>query len=250
LISDVRCVLVPLIVVLSSGCGGDTPSQPTATVETLELRLQTAHFRILAAATTPGSLVQGVADHLEGDYDRILIELRVAAHPITTVRIWRDETTYFNELTRHFGVRYQANGYITGPSELRLLATSNVNVNAVHEFVHAVSLTLNPRFANNPRWLWEAVALYWNNEFVDPRTLDYVVRGNFPTLQQLNVDPNAGTQIYQLGYVLGEFIVAQYGRTTLIRLIENNGNLGTLLTVSDAAFEAAWQSYVRQRYLS
>ena len=38
------------------------------------------------------------------------------------------------------------------------------------------------------------------------------VRGMFPTLQQLNVDPNGGTQIYQLGYVLGEFIVSRWGR--------------------------------------
>ena len=70
---------------------------------------------------------------------------------------------------------------------------------------------MNPRFANNPRWFWETVALYENGEFVDPRSLDYVVRGAFPTLQQLNVDPNGGTQIYQLGYVLGEFIVVAVG---------------------------------------
>jgi len=45
-------------------------------------------------------------------------------------------------------------------------------VNVVHGFCHAVSLYVSPTFGNNPRWLWEAVALYENAEFVDPRTPD------------------------------------------------------------------------------
>ena len=72
----------------------------------------------------------------------------------------------------------------------------------------------------------------------------------FPTLQQLNVDPNGGTQIYQLGFVLGEFIVSRYGRPSFLRLIETGADLQSVLGVSNAEFEAAWQSYVRQRYLS
>ena len=71
----------------------------------------------------------------------------------------------------------------------------------------------------------------------------------FPTLQQLNVDPNGGTQIYQLGYVFGDFIVWRWGRPAFLRLIETNADL-PVLGVSTAEFEAAWQSYVRQRYLS
>jgi hypothetical protein len=94
------------------------------------------------------------------------------------------------------------------------------------------------------------VALYENGEFVDPRTIDYVVRGNFPTLQQLNVDLNGGSQIYQLGYVLGEFIMSRWGRPAFLRLIETNADLPAVLGMSSAEFEAAWQSYVRQRYLS
>jgi hypothetical protein len=123
-------------------------------------------------------------------------------------------------------------------------------VSVIHEFIHAASMAVNSRIANNPRWFWETVALYENGELVDPRSLDYVVRGAFPTLQQLNADPNGGTQIYQLGYVLGEFIVTRWGRPAFVRLIETNADLPAVLGVSTAEFEAAWQSYVRQRYLS
>ena len=239
------------LAVLSICCGGDRATSPTpaAAVEALELRVTTTHFRVFAG-TAADAAVRAAADRLEAEYPRILQELGLTTVPDLTVRIWHDEATYFNELTRYFGVRYQAAGYITGPTELRLLDTPQLSVNVVHEFVHAASMSVNARFPNNPRWFWESVALYENGERVDPRSLDYIVRGNFPTLQQLNVDPNGGTQIYQLGYVFGEFIVSRWGRPAFLRLIETNADLSGVLGVTSAEFETAWQSYVRQRYLS
>jgi len=244
-----KLVLAACTIVMLVACGSDTGSSPSAVSENLELRLQTIHFRILAG-NTADALVRAAAARLEAEYPRILSELSLPSVPIVTVRIWQDETTYFNELTRYFGVRYQATGYITGPTELRVLAVPQLTVNVVHEFVHAASMAVNPHIANNPRWFWEAVALYENGELVNPRGLEYVVRGAFPTLQQLNADPNSSRQIYELGFVLGEFIVDRWGRPALLRLIQTNADLAGVLGVSAAEFEAAWHSYVRQRYLS
>ena len=50
---------------------------------------------------------------------------------MVTVRIWQDAASYYGELTRFFGTRHQATGYITGPTELRLLAGGNLNTNVV-----------------------------------------------------------------------------------------------------------------------
>jgi len=94
------------------------------------------------------------------------------------------------------------------------------------------------------------LALYENGEFVHPNSIESVSRGNFPTLQQLNADVNTDTQIYQLGYVLGEFVIARYGRDAFNRLIQTNADLQGVMGVSAAEFEAAWQSFVRQKYLS
>ena len=154
-------------------------------------------------------MVRAAGDRLESEYARILTDLGVSSHPTVTVRIWYDPTSYFGELTRFFGTRNQATGYITGPTELRLLAGGNLNTDVVHEFTHAVSLNVNPRFGNNPRWFWETVALYENGQFVHPNLIESVSRGNLPTLQQLNGDVNTDTQIYQLGCLLGEFIVSR-----------------------------------------
>ena len=168
-----RGVLPACAVVAALACGGNSTTGPSAVTptEALELRWQSEHFRIFAGAT-PDAVVRATADRLESEFARILGALELSSVPGVTVRIWQDESTYAAELVRYFGVRYQATGYITGPSELRLLATAQLGQNAVHEFVHAASLAVNPSFANNPRWLWETVALYENGERNDPRQLD------------------------------------------------------------------------------
>ena len=246
-----RGVLPACAIVATLACGETGTTGPSAVnpTETLELRWQSEHFRIFAGAA-PEAVVRATADRLESEFARILGAFELSSVPGVTVRIWQDEATYAAELVRYFGVRYQATGYITGPSELRLLATAQLGQNAVHEFVHAASLAVNPSFANNPRWLWETVALYENGEWNDPRRLDYLRRSAFPTLQQLNADPNAATQIYDVGFLLGEFVVARWGHAALVSLIRANGDVGGVLGVSVSDFEAAWREYVGTRYLS
>lgn len=210
--------------------------------------LAAAAIGIGCGGGTPESAWRAAAGRLELEYPRVTAGLGLASLPIITVTIWQDETAYFDALTRYFGVRYAASGYITGPAELRLLAGPNLAATAVHEFVHAATLSLNPSFANNPRWLWEAVALYENGEFVHPRTIPSLAGGAFPTLQQLNADPNAGRQIYDVGYLLGEFIVSTWNRDAYLQLIRANGNLTAVLGVSPAEFESAWRAFVQRRY--
>jgi hypothetical protein len=240
-------------VMMTVACGG-TATSPSAlsgalSGESLSMKVQTAHFQVFGG-TTPDAMLRAAANRLEAEYPRILGDLNVTGHAMVTVRIWQDTTSYYNEVERYFGTRLRATGYITGPTELRLLAGGNLDTNAVDEFVHAVSLDVNPRFGNNPRWFWESVALYENGEFVHPRQLEFLVNGNFPTLQQLNGDVTTDSPIYQIGYLLGDFIMARYGRGAFLRLIETNADLRAVLGVSTAEFESAWQSHVRQRYLS
>ena len=120
----------------------------------------------------------------------------------------------------------------------------------MHEFCHNVSLHVNPNFGNNPRWLWESVALYENSELVDPRTLSYMVNGNPPTLEQLNSDITASRQVYEVGYLIGEFVAVRFGQPTLVQLIQSSGDTATVLGMSPQSFETAWYAYVRERYLS
>ena len=186
-------LLLLLGLTMAVACGGgdalSSPSSPSAfaSSESLSMRVQTAHFQVFGG-TTPDATLRAAADRLEAEYPRILSDLGVATFPMVTVRIWQDATSYYSELTRYFGVRYPATGYITGPAELRLLDGGNVTT----------------------------------------RT----------------------RRSYQLGFVLGELVVSRYGRSSFLRLIETSAALQGVLGVSNAEFGAAWQSYVRQRYLS
>ena len=133
---------------------------------------------------------------------------------------------------------------------LRVLAAEDLlRRNATHELVHCVTLYANPRIANNPRWLWESVALWENGELVDPRTLDYMVAGRPPTLEQLSADVTASRQVYEVGYTIGEFVVARGGPEALVRLVQANGDTAVALGLPTPAFEEAWYSFVRTRYL-
>ena len=245
------CAIGALVaaVVVSARCGR-SPTTPATTTnnEMLELRLTTAHFRLFAGRAS-ATTVQSAAEALERQYARVLNDLNVSSLGPIDVRIWQDEATYYAVLDRFFGVHYQANGYIAGKDELRLLVVAQLEVNVVHEFCHAVSLSVSSTFANNPRWLWETVALYENGELVPPRTLEYMVRGAYPSLASLNADPNAGRQIYELGYVIGEFIVARWGRTGLLDLVRANGDVSAVFGVAPSAFEADMYAWIREKYL-
>jgi len=135
--------------------------------------------------------------------------------------------------------------------EMRLQYSDEVSQTAVHEFAHLVSLQVNSNFANRPRWLWEAVALYECQDFVYPKSLPYMVSGDYPTLSELNTDFNSSNHsIYSVGYVLLEFVVQTWSMAKVIDLIKTNGNIPSVLGITTQMFESGWHQYVEDKYLN
>ena len=190
---------------------------------------------------------------LEENYDRVKNDLGVSVLPEITVQIWSDEESYQRAMEERLGMRFPGSrGYVTGDRELRLLYHRRLSAQkeAVHEFAHVVSLNLNDNFGNNPRWLWEAVAMYIANEFRDPNELDYIRNGSYPSLEELNTDFNSGRNIYDVGYILVDYIVSNWGSDHLIGLIHSGGDIESVLGVSEADFESGWHQYVETKYLN
>jgi len=251
---------IALLFALTSSAGNAscqrTPSAPGTAAGTGSYR--SAHF---AFAYTPldEKSIASIAAAVESQYARIVGDLRSDSLPLVHVTFYLDHAALVAATSPVAGtVPSWAAGLAIAQDQIHLMspnapgwATSDPSMsNIVHEFAHCVSMHLNARIPNNPRWFWETVALYENGEFVHPNSIESVSRGNFPTLQQLNADVNTDTQIYQLGYLLGEFIVSRYGRDAFINLIRTNADLQGVLGTSSAEFEAAWQSFVRQKYQS
>jgi hypothetical protein len=230
------------------GCSPASPSPAATPSETLTLRSETAHFVIYAGLASE-SLVQDVANRLEGERGRVLADLRLGNVPLVAVRVWSDSSAYYEAMGQYLGTRYSgASGYVAGPAEIRLLSSPQLASNAVHEFCHIASLQVNGTIANNPRWLWETVAVYENREFVQPTSLGYLQTGTYPSLSELNAGANASRQVYELGFLIGEFIVSTWEQDALVRLIQTNGDLRTVVGLDDTAFMERWYAFVRRKY--
>ena len=112
---------------------------------------------------------------LEENYARIVGHFGTFDMPKIKIAIWSDRA----EFDRAMNNRYPfATGYLNGREKLRLFyVEKDVPRTAVHEFVHSVTMFVSNDFANNPRWLWEAIAQYESDSFVHPKTLPYMVAG-------------------------------------------------------------------------
>jgi hypothetical protein len=246
--SVLRLVAHAALVILAACGGGPAAPSPVAGSQPT-LAFTTPHFRILTDAADQ-NVLRAVADALEGNYARLTTDLRTGDLPPTDAFVWQDQAAYYADMQRYLGQVYQGSaGWTRGAHAISVLVVSNTPLHAVHEFAHVVSLAVNPTFGNNPRWLWETVALYENGQFVDPASLDYMCSGHFPTLAALSADYTAGRQIYEVGYVLGQFIVATWGMDGLLELIRSNGALDRVVGLTAGAFEQRWYEWVRTRYL-
>lgn len=133
--------------------------------------------------------------------------------------------------------------------ELRLFAgRQDLPETALHEFVHLVTLEINPSFANSPRWLWEAIAIYKSEQqrkyAEDPNS----IRNRFESMaQRLQEGRDAGV-IYEVGYTIGEFIENTWGQEVLISLIKSSGDFSVLTEKSLDQVFLEWKGFVNKKY--
>jgi hypothetical protein len=206
-----------------------------------------------------------IKNKLESNAGRIMSDLNVEYSGKFTVHVWHNNESFLDAQEEKLGMRvYYSTGYIYGYSEIAVLYIDNpqerINSTgllycftpeeiAEHEFAHCISLRVRSNFTNNPRWLWEAVAIYEANEFYDPKTLDYLISGNYPSINELNNDFNNGDyRIYQVGYLIIEFIIDKWGKDKYIELIKNSGNVKNVLGISIEEFEKEWKEFVDIKY--
>ena len=234
----------------SLGCGGGhatTPSSPSPSYSDYS----SAHFTFRYTPLDTATIAQTAAT-VESNVARITASLGVAGTMRVTVTLYADRAALQEAVRPVVGTLPSfASGLVTGPDQIHILSPNLGNYNRgvtsiVHEFAHTVALRVNPTFANNPRWLWESVALYEAGQLVDPRGLSYMASGQAPTLDQLSAIED--TRIYDLGYIIAEFIVATWGEGTLVQLVQRNGDLPQTLGLSPDEFRTRWLTFVRDRY--
>jgi hypothetical protein len=251
------CASLVAAILVTGGCGGGSPTLPPAPAAPSPVAFATHASANFTFRYTPmdAASIAATAAAVEAQYARIVEDLGVPGMPAVRVTLYPDVDALRAGVAPIVGaIPSFASGLVTGPADIHVLSPSlgaqwsyAVGVTAiVHEFAHCASMRLNPSIANNPRWLWESVALYEAGDIVDPRTVGFMTAGQPPTLLEMNRIED--TRVYQVGGLIGAFVVDTWGEAALRDLVRTNGAVQTVLGVDEAAFVSRWLAYARERY--
>jgi len=111
-----------------------------------------------------------------------------------------------------------------------------------HEFTHSVHLNIDYS-PNNPRWLWEGVAMFEADWFIDPKETAIIKNKMYPQLASLN-----NGMEYELGYVITEAIKDIWVFDTVIHLVKKRGDVQTVLKLSEKEFEQKVFDQICKKY--
>lgn len=240
-----------LLVVLG-GCGAT--GAPPSSLPDLAGSYTSAHF-VFRYTTLDAANIATIATVVEGQYARIIADLGAGAMPTVHVTLYLDHAAMVAATQAVAGfIPAFASGLVTAEDQIHLMSPNapawgpfdRMVSNLVHEFAHCVSLHVNPRIGNNPRWLWESVAIYESGQSVDLRTVGYMTALTPPSLELLNSFDN--NRVYEVGYSIGEFVVSRWGQRGLRDLMAGNGDIAAVLRVTPADFHRDWFAFVRERY--
>lgn len=240
---NIRTLLIAFILLTPFSCRDDDPFFRSLD---LPYRFESEHFVFHYDEKFDPALAESVKDSLEKNYQVLLDDMQPGSIEKTTIALWSDKQEFAaSQYNRYPG----AVGYVVSKREVRVLAIGvSTNQVAIHEFVHALTLYINDDFANNPRWLWESIAVYEAKQFIDPTILPFMTSGDYPSMESLDQEQGTEQRIYKVGFTIAEFIIKTWGVEKLHALVESNGNVEKTLGISMATFEQQWYQFVRDKY--
>lgn len=246
--------LLLIIWLIFSGCStGGVAEVNFPSGNNTQVPAESEHFRLTVYGTISKAASDSILNRLERNFTRVCNNILGApAEGKTVIKVWSDQAKFYEDMERDLGVVYHgAAGYVYGPAEARIFYMSPASSAqaALHEFCHCVSIRLNRTIPNNPRWLWEAVAIFESGEFIHPRYIERLVSGNFPAMSELNRNFNQGGQIiYQVGYLIADYIISSFGYEKYRALIINNGDITGVLSLTGEQFDSEWEKFVKNKY--
>lgn len=214
----------------------------------LQLKKRSKHFEFSFSRKDVHS-IDSMAVFLENKYNKILADFKLKNLPLTRVKIYPDLKSF------HLAINSpdappQVLATAFGKNEFRMASPSEwgeeggtMLQNITHEFTHCVHLNIDYS-PNNPRWLWEGVAMYEAEWFLNPNEIETIRKKNFPQLQELG-----NGMEYMLGYVVIEAIKDRWGFDTVINLIKNKGNVQSVLGITQQEFEEIVFNSVYKKYI-
>lgn len=190
--------------------------------------------------------IDSLIHYLEKDYSRILNDFKLQDIPKTRVKIYPDLQSFHTSINQP-DAPPQVLATAFGKDEFRMVSPTKGGEELMkfisHEFTHCVHLNIDYS-PNNPRWLWEGLAMYEAEWFMDPKEIDDIKNKNYPSLKGLG-----NGMEYMLGYVIIEAIKDLWGFETVINLVKNQGNIQKVMKISDEEFEKKVFGSIYAKYI-
>jgi hypothetical protein len=225
-----------------------TPDDFNKNDSLLTLKKSTDHFALLYSKIDSGS-IERIADILERDHKKIPADFQINQLPVITVRIYPDLES-FHQAINAPGAPKELMATAFGKDDFRMVSPNAAEVDSAilmkgvtHEFTHVVHLNVDYS-PNNPRWLWEGVAMYEANWFYDPSQIPGFPDKKFQPLSSLS-----GGMEYVLGYVIIEAIKDIWGFDTVLKLIKQKGNVEAVLKIDQKKFDDMIYERIYDKYV-
>jgi hypothetical protein len=242
-LSPVGFLVLALLLPATAACLGETAG-PDPAPEYPWVR-EAGNFTLFVHEDVTPAQIDGVLGALAGNAQRIMGHLQVTQMPSIDISLWSQTRRgdWEAAMMADIGQVYPwATGYTPAANRICLLMNENSPSEAVHEYAHLVSMQVNPTIPNNPRWLWEAVAIYETGE--EPDLSSWSDQDlTFPGFTALNGYDNG--LAYRWGYHLAAAIISRWGDEGYVELIRTNGDLEGTLGVSSGDFAEYAEEFVR-----
>jgi hypothetical protein len=214
----------------------------------LTLKKSTDHFSYLYSNSDSANITR-IAEILERDYKKIPADFKLTSLPVVTVRVFPNLLS-FHQSINFPGAPKEMVATAFGKDDFRMVSPTAPDVDSAilmkgvtHEFTHVVHLNVDYS-PNNPRWLWEGVAMYEANWFFDPAQLPGFKDKQFPPLATLS-----GGVEYVLGFVIIEAIVDTWGFDAIIDLVKKHGDVKAVLNLDEEEFEKKVYERIYNKYI-
>ena len=262
----IRLPFLVLIIVVPTLCSYASESYDVAQTLPVSDEFETEHFIFQLYDDLNKNDVLDIVDSLDNNYERIVNDLAPDHVPKTYVHLFRVKESWLKinpkmpggggTVTREHGTDNIWMSFLDGEEialsieQLKKVKPSfdheqvelifNLTSVAMHEFTHLVLVSVDERIANNPRWLWESVALFEAGQSLDPVKNGYGLKDIQIPFSELE----NSFDLYMLGYHITDYIVSEWGMPELIQLIKTQGDTKQVLNVFLEDFEKGYWQYL------
>lgn len=236
----------------------------TPTYPSLNTSLRTKYF-VLNYVSKDSAAAKEMSVLLENNYKRVLNDFGIKSlNDLIKVELYPDIKHYHFAIGNPDAPESDA-GMATDDNTFKIVSPGNPGTyqthdtlmkGALHEFAHCVHYHFIESLGNEKRekmkntespWLFEAMASYEAGQFYNPEKFEYLKKGQYPTLQELNEIEKNG-KIYDLGYVLIDFIQTRWDKKTLFNLLGQNGDIENALGITEHEFETKFYDFLKKKF--